>query len=115
MSAKTISIAGPRGLRIPASVLGKAAPGAEDVMVPPHEPIDVPEAYGRSLIADRFAVEAPAPAKSAGKPAKGDGKSEAEKELDKLTKDELLAKAAEANVAATAEMTKAEIIALLVK
>jgi hypothetical protein len=120
MSGKTIFIMSPRGLRIPGTVFGPGslfskAAGSADVVVPPHEPIEVPEAYGRSLIADRFAVEAPAPAKSTGKPVKGDGKSEAEKELDKLTKDELLAKAAEANVAATAEMTKAEIIALLVK
>lgn len=109
MSAKTISIMGPRGLRIPASVLGKAA-ASEDVVVEPHKTIEVPEAYGRSLIADRFAVEVLA-TKSAGKPVK----SEAEKELDKLTKDELLAKAVEANVAVAADMTKADIIGALLQ
>jgi hypothetical protein len=113
MSGKTIFIASPRGLRIPATIFG-GPETAKDIVVPPHEAISVPEAYGRSLIADRFAIEAPA-AKSAGKAAKGDSRSETEKELDKLTKDELLAKAAEANAAVTPEMTKAEIIAALLK
>jgi len=52
----TITVAGPRGLRIPGSVLGQRDP----VIVGPNEPVAVPEDYGRHLIADRFAVAVPA-------------------------------------------------------
>jgi len=64
---KTITVAGPRGLRIPAAVLGTSAP----VVVGPHEPVEVPDDYGRHLIRDRFAVEvAPKPAPAKPEPAK---------------------------------------------
>jgi hypothetical protein len=116
MSGKTISIAGPRGLRIPASVLGKAAPGTADLVVPPHESIEVPEAYGRHLIEDRFAYEAEPEGKAEGKKSKGGSKpGDPAKELAKLSRDELLARSAEASVSVTPEMTEAEIIAALLK
>jgi hypothetical protein len=54
MSQKTIRIMSPRGLTVPAAVLGRS----EDLKVSPHQPVIVPEFYGRSLIADRFAVAA---------------------------------------------------------
>ncbi|MDO3434336.1 hypothetical protein QWJ46_16775 [Rhizobium sp. CBN3] len=50
MSGK-ISIAFPNGNIIPASVLGTK----KDVPVPAHTAIEVPEAYGRHLIDDKFA------------------------------------------------------------
>ncbi len=68
---KTITVAGPRGLRIPGAVLGQRAP----VTVGPNEPVAVPEDYGRHLIADRFAVEVPAPKPAPVKPETAKGKA----------------------------------------
>lgn len=51
--SKKIWIALPGG-----GLLDRAAMGTEkDVAVPPHEPIAVPAAYGRSLVENRFAIE----------------------------------------------------------
>jgi len=117
MSAKTIVIAGPRGLRIPASVFGKSAPGTPDKVVPPHEPIEVPEAYGRHLIDDRFAVEVePEGKKSKGaKPSKEEKPSDPPKDLTKLSRDELIKLATEKGLAVQLDMDEAAIIALLQK
>lgn len=49
--AKTMKIAFPNGGIVPASVLKADA----DKRLGPHEPVSVPEAYGQSLVADRFA------------------------------------------------------------
>ncbi len=56
MAKKEITIAFRNGGTIPAAVLKTQ----KDVRVPAHEPISVPEAYGRHLIEDRFAYEADA-------------------------------------------------------
>lgn len=68
---KTITVAGPRGLRIPGAVLGQPAP----VVVGPNEPVEVPEDYGRHLIADRFAFEVAPPKPSTAKPEPAKAKS----------------------------------------
>ncbi len=70
--SKTITVAGPRGLRIPGAVLGQPKP----VVVGPHEPVEVPDDYGRHLIRDRFAVEvAPQPKPALAKPEPAKAKS----------------------------------------
>ncbi len=71
-SVKKIAISSPRGLIIPKSVLG----AEEDLKVGPHEPVSVPEAYGQSLIDDRFAEKYSASSKKAqsGKPDSVSGK-----------------------------------------
>ncbi|MBB4042019.1 hypothetical protein GGR34_003704 [Microvirga flocculans] len=131
MSDKTILIAGPRGLRIPAAVFGAAALHAPDKEVPPHEAIAVPEAYGRHLIDDKFAYEVEPEAETDGAPegkkAKGGkgGKSgnrpagsgqnpgEAPVDLTNLSREELAALAAEKNIQVTLDMDEAAIIAML--
>lgn len=55
--AKKITITFPQGGIIPGSILKEE----KDRHVPAMESIAVPEAYGRHLIADRFAVEAARP------------------------------------------------------
>jgi len=118
MSGKTISIAGQNGLRIPASVFGNAAPDAPDKVVPPHEAVEVPKAYGLHLIADRFAYEVAsedkADKKSKGsKPPKSEQKPNDPPDLTKLTREELVALATEKDIAVTLDMDGPAIIALL--
>lgn len=51
MSKKKITIASPRGIIIPAAILGLE----KDYSAGPHEPVLVPADYGYSLIENRFA------------------------------------------------------------
>lgn len=53
MSKKKITIASPRGIIIPAAILGLE----NDYSAGPHEPVSVPEDYGSSLIENRFAAK----------------------------------------------------------
>lgn len=53
MSKDKITIASPRGIIIPAAVLKRE----KDYPAGPHEPVEVPRAYGLSLIENRFADE----------------------------------------------------------
>lgn len=71
-----MTIAMPQG-----GLLDKAAMKTEaDVPVQPHQIVDVPEAYGRTLVDNRFAYEAEKPKASKAGKAKGvdDGKAAAE-------------------------------------
>ena len=70
--AKKICIAFPHGGIIPATVLGEQA----DVKMAAMKAIEVPEAYGRHLIDDRFAVAAEMPKKE---DTKAEKKAAAEK------------------------------------
>lgn len=70
--SKKISIAFPQGGIVPGSVLGKK----EDQACAAMEPVFVPEAYGRHLIEDRFAVEATDGGKAKKKTEAGAGKGE---------------------------------------
>lgn len=74
MSGKKIGIAFPNGNIIPAAVMGES----KDVHVPAHTPIEVPEAYGRHLIADKFAYATDDDKAKSGKkkPSKGDKTAE---------------------------------------
>ena len=101
---ETIDIQFPRGGRIPASVLGKG--DGPDVVVAPKKTVTVPFAYGRSLVDDRFAIEAPAetspkPAALQKSPTKRPTKKELAAEKAKKVDDAQLAlKAAEEALAA---------------
>ena len=53
MSKDKITIASPRGIIIPAAILKLE----KDYQAGPHEPVEVPRAYGLSLIENRFADE----------------------------------------------------------
>lgn len=55
--SKKITISAPNGIILSAKAMGTE----KDVVIGAHEPTDVPESYGRHLIADRFAVEAEKP------------------------------------------------------
>lgn len=68
--SKKISIAFPQGGIVPGSVLGKK----EDQTCAAMEPVSVPEAYGRHLIGDRFAVEVTDGGKGKKKAEAGSGK-----------------------------------------
>ena len=68
--SKKISIAFPQGGIVPGSVLGKK----EDQTCAAMEPVSVPEAYGRHLIEDRFAVEVTDAGKTKKKAEAGSGK-----------------------------------------
>lgn len=70
--SKRISIAFPQGGIVPGSVLGKK----EDQACVAMEPVSVPEAYGRHLIEDRFAVEVTDAGKGKKKAEAGAGKGE---------------------------------------
>jgi hypothetical protein len=65
MSKTMITISALNGLILSAAAMGTE----ENVVIGPNEPKDVPEGYGRHLIADRFAVEV-VTSKDAGKPEK---------------------------------------------
>lgn len=69
--SKKISIAFPQGGIVPGSVLGKK----EDQACAAMEAVSVPEAYGRHLIEDRFAVEVTDGDREKKKPKAGTGKS----------------------------------------
>lgn len=68
--SKKISIAFPQGGIVPGSVLGKK----EDQACAAMEAVSVPEAYGRHLIEDRFAVEVADSGKEAKKAKAAAGK-----------------------------------------
>ena len=70
--SKKISIAFPQGGIVPGAVLGKKDDQACGAM----EPVSVPEAYGRHLIEDRFAVEVTDAVKAKKKTETGGSKSE---------------------------------------
>jgi len=70
--SKKISIAFPQGGIVPGSVLGKK----EDQSCAAMEAVSVPEAYGRHLIEDRFAVEVTEAGKGKKKVDTGGGKGE---------------------------------------
>ncbi|MEP2183844.1 hypothetical protein [Roseibium sp.] len=70
MANKIMTIAFIRGGIIPA----RHAPGGKDKSVPPHEPVKVPEVYGKHLVADKFAY-VPTKKKAAAKDATS-GKAE---------------------------------------
>lgn len=70
--SKKISIAFPQGGIVPGSVLGKK----EDQSCAAMESISVPEAYGRHLIEDRFAVEVTDTGRGKKKDDAGAGKGE---------------------------------------
>lgn len=69
--SKNISVAFPQGGIVPGSVLGKK----EDQACAAMEAVSVPEAYGRHLIEDRFAVEVTDGDKGKKKPKAGTGKT----------------------------------------
>lgn len=82
MSKSSIWIAFKNGGIIPAVIVG----GETDKRVGPHEPVKVPEAYGRHLIDDRFAYKTDEPAApKVGKGAKRDAAKAAR--IDQLTVD----------------------------
>lgn len=92
--AKKICIVFPHGGIIPASVLGEQA----DVKMAAMKAVEVPEAYGRHLIEDRFAVAAEMPKKE-------DTKAEKKAAADKAAAEKVaVEKAAEDAVAAAKAM-----------
>lgn len=96
--AKKICIAFPHGGIIPASVLGEK----DDVKMEAMKAVEVPEAYGRHLIEDRFAVAAEMPKKE-------DTKAEKKAAADKAAAEKVVAEktAEEAVAAAKAKLEKA--------
>lgn len=102
MAKKTIFIAAPHGIILNAAAMDVKA----DIHVGPHEPVEVPLAYGEHLIADRFAIEVDAP--------KADDKASVKKAAaekvaaDKAAAEKAVAEAEAAVAAASDDAAKVE-------
>ena len=115
--AKKICIAFPHGGIIPGKILGEEV----DVSVPAMKAVEVPDAYGRHLIEDRFAVAAEMPKKDDGKADKkaaADAAAKAAAEraaAEKTAVDELAAEKAAAGKAAALKAAEDAVLAAMAK